>query len=234
MKTVKNSLYLIFVLSCFVMCRKPNVVSNKDILMDTVFIEKKDTVYIDNKTYINYEKDSIFYVFSAIVPSENYGDTFLVTKTIWVEDSCFGVSNKENWNKAVDFNFNKITYTYHISFLKRGIANNFFNITGVHYSREILLDKGYGNIYLDPNVKNFFLRVILKTEFYGLSQISLNYVFDDNLNPKFIYKERVHTHKMHSQDSRKIGYCLDTMYVVNEKEISWQEIVDTYAWRVCE
>lgn len=233
MKIVKNSFWLLFVLSCFVNCQNSNLFNNETIATDTVFIEKNDTIYIDNNTYVNYEKDSVFYVTYAILPDEIYGDTFLITKTIWVEDSCFGVLNEFNRNNAYNFNHNRMTYTFHIHLLDEGKSNNFLNITNVHYSREIRLDRGYGNNYLGKNVKEHFLRIILKTNYDELSLISLNYIFDDDLKSKHISKERIHVKKLHNQDTRKIGYCLDTL-VINKRTLDWNRIVDTYSWQVCQ
>lgn len=228
MKTASKILLLIIGFFYLLQCSSNQI--NESIIED-----KND---IANFAVIDYTKDTLYYIFNLISNESRY-DTFRVTRTLWVADSCFGNYNDKNFTTAVNYmNKNDIDYpfglsmNFHIDFLNKGTSTNLWNIVDAYLSDEIRLEEGRNNMYVEMGYDNIsFLRVIFKINSQSLSQVSLNYGIDKDLNCTFYSKERIHTEKLNHLDTRKIGYCIDTVYKVEEKDIDWYQITgDTNNW----
>lgn len=226
MKTASKLLLPIIGLFYLLQCSS-NEISNSTI------ISKNN---ISNYAMIDYTRDTLFYIFKELK-----ADTFMITHTLWLKDSCFGSYNDENWQsinkyRTENLGIGEVNVTYHIACLKEGIPVNVWNIGNARHTGQIRLELGYGDTYRKLNNDNiFFLKIILKTNYESLSQISLNYELDEGLNLIYLYKERIHIKKLNHLDTRKVGYCLDTVHILDQEYFEWYEMTgDNYDWQVCE
>ncbi|MEO7522465.1 MAG: hypothetical protein ABIT58_00145 [Ferruginibacter sp.] len=201
MKTVNNINYLLMLFSISIFSNGCKEQGNSGIAS-----------FSTSKSYINYNADTVMY-------SLNITDTpdpqiFMVTRKIYVGDSCFGVfSDNTNYKKAWDFsqkekNAKGPYLKFAIYVLSSGKFKEMWDVDAINCDNlhfPVLESvEGYA---LNGKTYPTFLRVIEK-DASTLNIRCINILLDKNYNWRVLSKEKITTD---AEFNIYEGYCIDTI-----------------------
>lgn len=218
MKSVENRLY-IFILLLLFSCQNSNTEiskSNEEKLNGSPHNDSSN-VYdvVSNLYYID-----IFGKNQKFITEDK--EVFIIEKSLFVLDSCFGSYNEKNTQKAYQYANQGIDIPVYLSNdikIKRK-DNTFRTLFKADISESLLANIELRQGYSFKNNEKYkkFLRVILQFQNGTLDLLCLNFGIDEQLNWYLISKELINTSDSNFFANK--GYCIDTTSKhINTKEI---------------